>query len=596
MLLVLTCPGCQANVSAPEEAAGKPMRCPTCKTVVVVPAPGNPMKSAPWPEPVPAAGGPPGPEGAPRRRRKGRRVSGLALLPLAVLPLGLPLLGLAFPTGWFSMVLLGFVGLLLTGGNLAVVFMRAWPTVVRVLGPLGVAAVGYLAAALLVLLVYAAINGPAFQGTAWQEFKTPDGRCRMLMPGQPRLKPQFVHGPNRTVDVYILEMDPRGDSGYMFCGDEMPPQFQNLPPQNHFRRTRDGLLRSLPGATLVSERHLQLANRHPGYEFVLDLGSKGKAYNRLYVVAGRQMYMLAVLGPMPESDALKFLDSFQLLQEPPPAAQGDPRGQEPDPAPELLLKRPPPPAGPFPLPPDQRPRVPPAHQPLRPALAAHLPEASQFPGLIACWKFNEGGGDMLIDSTGQGHSGTVRGGWWVAGVRGTGLLLDGQGDHVDFGDSPQFNYAAGSGFTIAGWFLTKRDQGTILSQRNYHHPNPVVRVGIESGKLCAVVRCDRVKESQVRIQGQAVKLDEWQHFALVRAPDGTVELFLNGVSQGRQRQAASDGPITTNLRAVGSERYQAVKGGGKQPDAFLHGCVDEFCIYDRALAVAEVERLSGLKR
>src|SRR2546423_610715 len=38
MPLRLTCPGCKRTVSVPDEAAGKTVRCPACKTPFVVPA------------------------------------------------------------------------------------------------------------------------------------------------------------------------------------------------------------------------------------------------------------------------------------------------------------------------------------------------------------------------------------------------------------------------------------------------------------------------------------------------------------------------------------------------------------------------------
>jgi hypothetical protein len=777
MLLVLTCPGCQANVSAPEEAAGKPMRCPTCKTVVVVPAPRNPLVSAPWSEsvpqvsrPVPEAPDPwPGSEEAPRRRRGRRRVSGLALLPLALLPLGLPLVGLAFQSGWFPMLLLGFVGLLLTGASVGIVVVRSLPTVGRVLGALGVAGAGYLATALLFWVIHVAMNTPTLPGAAWQEFKSPDGSCRMQMPGPPQRKPQFVAEFNQTVDLHAVGFDTgSGKISFGYTGTDIPPQFQHVSLDDRFRGAKEKMIQALPGATLVSERRLLLANQHPGYEFVLDGGHNGRAYTRLYVVEGRRLYMIAALGPVAEVDAYRFLDSFQLLQNPPQVAQGDPKGKPADqpkekgkakeevrwqefrgpdgccrmqmpgppaakpqflpetnqnvdlytawvdanragftfsgydipektrhvgledrfraaredmlrvaagavvvserrlqlanrhPGYELVLKHeargkaharmfvvggrrvyalavigsptqeevtrfldsfevlkdPPPdkvptkkqdpllakllePApplpGPFPRSPDQRTPIPLEDQPWPPDVAAQLPDATRFAGLIGYWKFDEGRGVRVDDASGQGNHGTVRGGWWVNGVKGKGLLLDGHADHFDFGDSPRYNYAAGSGFTVAGWFLTKRNQGSVLSQRNYHSDLPAVDVSVESGKLWGTVRCDNAPGSLVRLKGQDVALDKWQHFALVREPDGTVELFLNGVSQGRLQKPGSDGAITTNLRAVGYERYLAKKKE-TGPRYHLHGSVDEFCIFSRALSAAEVERLAGLKR
>jgi hypothetical protein len=74
-----------------------------------------------------------------------------------------------------------------------------------------------------------------------------------------------------------------------------------------------------------------------------------------------------------------------------------------------------------------------------------------------------------------------------------------------------------------------------------------------------------------------------------------VELFLDGDSQGRATGRESAGAITTDLRALGSERYW-VKQGRKGVDgaaAYLEGSIDEVCVFDRVLSAEEIQMLAG---
>jgi hypothetical protein len=534
-----------------------------------------------------------------RRPRPGRRrVSVPVLLPVALLPLGLPLIALPFQSGWVGALVLGLVGVVLVGLNVALLCVKNFPTVGRVGGSLAIAAAGYVLTTAILLGAAAASRPNLIPDENWKEFKSPDGRCRMQMPGTPRLRQEFLAPLEQNVDQHEVSLD-AGRTVFSFAGFDIPDKFKHVALEDRFRGARDGMMNVEPGVRLVSERRIDLAGQHPGTEFILDARSKGRAHVRMYVV-GRRIYLLAVFGHVHTTDALRFLDSFQLA-DPVRAAQADAKAgpaeqaKQPDPLRAKLLQPAPPPGGRSPIDPDTRKPIPPEELPPPPDVADRIPDAKQFPGLIGYWRFNEGRGVVVTDSSLQGNPGTVRGGWWINGVKGRALLLDGKGDHFDFGSSERFHYAAGSGFTVAGWFYTRRDLGTLLSQRNYHSELPAVEVSIERGNLWGGVRCDNAPASLVRIKGNAVPLDRWQHFALCREPDGTVELFLNGVSQGRLRKDGSDGAITTNMRTLGYERFMDLKKG-TAPIRYLHGGVDEFCIFERALTATEVAQLAGVKR
>ena len=57
----------------------------------------------------------------------------------------------------------------------------------------------------------------------------------------------------------------------------------------------------------------------------------------------------------------------------------------------------------------------------------------------------------------------------------------------------------------------------------------------------------------------------------------------------------SKGAITTDLRALGSERYWVKQGrkGGDGASAYLEGSIDEVCVFDRVLTTEEVRTIAG---
>jgi hypothetical protein len=245
--------------------------------------------------------------------------------------------------------------------------------------------------------------------------------------------------------------------------------------------------------------------------------------------------------------------------------------------PEGLPAGPPPPA----------PALPP---PARPA--AVPPPATQFPGLLGYWSLDEGQGDRATDSSGNGLHAKIVNGRWVEGVRGKALYLSGPGSYLDYGDSPRLSFAARGSFTLAFWAQTRRADGTLLSQRQSTDGSPVVDIFIEGGRVTAQVRQDRSEiQGPVAINGGRIGDGAWHHVVLMRDGDA-VELFLDGVSQGKKSGPASGGAITTNLRAVGSERYWTTRGANFGNPSF-EGSVDEFCAFGRALKADEVRSLAG---
>jgi hypothetical protein len=219
------------------------------------------------------------------------------------------------------------------------------------------------------------------------------------------------------------------------------------------------------------------------------------------------------------------------------------------------------------------------------------PSPKTIPGLIGYWAFEEKEGSRVADGSGNKADGVMHGGRRIPGIKGQALWFNGNSDYFDYGPSPRFNFGAKAPFTFAGWVRT-RDQGPIVSQRHNADGGPDIIVEVDfGGNLAALVREDRGEwGEQAKVNGKGVRDGQWHHFALTRNAGNRIELFLDGVSQGKGTGANAGGSITTDLRALGSERYWLAHGGGKSNWA---GVVDEFCIFDRELTAKEIEKLAG---
>ena len=69
-------------------------------------------------------------------------------------------------------------------------------------------------------------------------------------------------------------------------------------------------------------------------------------------------------------------------------------------------------------------------------------------------------------------------------------------------------------------------------------------------------------------------------------------LYIDGTHAGEGFGLEANGPITTDLRSLGREG-RAEAQGKHGPEVYFDGAVDEFCIFNRALEVDEIKRLSG---
>src|SRR5262249_30869188 len=161
-----------------------------------------------------------------------------------------------------------------------------------------------------------------------------------------------------------------------------------------------------------------------------------------------------------ESDFYKFLDSFEVLGNPPAVANAPINNLPPPnwggdmvkpllPHLEKPIEWPQLPEVPVPKPPDERGAPPWTPQP--PRFQVSPADATKLQGLVAYWALDEGKGTQVADKSGRSPAGKVVGGWWIDGVRGKAVLFDGRADYLDLGESPALNIGDKQPFTLSLW-------------------------------------------------------------------------------------------------------------------------------------------------
>ena len=188
------------------------------------------------------------------------------------------------------------------------------------------------------------------------------------------------------------------------------------------------------------------------------------------------------------------------------------------------------------------------------------------------------------DSTPNSNIGTPQGGVTQgdAGKVDGADTFDGISGYINYGTSTSLNFGVNSPFTFEGWVKTTESYGAILSQRHDTDGGAVIDVMLgydgavrSAGSLMGLVRQSSGSSGYARVTGPIVNDGNWHYFTLTRNSGNTIELFVDGISQGTASGSESGGTITTNLRALGSERIWVQAGFGTADDRYLNGAIDE---------------------
>jgi hypothetical protein len=203
-------------------------------------------------------------------------------------------------------------------------------------------------------------------------------------------------------------------------------------------------------------------------------------------------------------------------------------------------------------------------------------------GLVAAYGFNEGTGTTLLDQTGTGHTGTIAGAAWTAqGKFGNALTFDGVNDWVTVNDANDLDFT--TGLTVEAWVfptvsgggswrnvvIKERPGGEVYNLYANTDTNVPVMYGVRAAAPSQPLDASGVA---------SLTLNTWTHLAATY--DGTtLRLYVNGGLVGSRAVA---NPLLTS---TGVLRF----GGNSVWGEFFAGRIDEVRLYNRALAVTEIQ-------
>ncbi len=217
-------------------------------------------------------------------------------------------------------------------------------------------------------------------------------------------------------------------------------------------------------------------------------------------------------------------------------------------------------------------------------------------GLVAHWQFDEGSGNTTVNSSGNGHDGTISGATWTSpGWDGTGYCLDFDGQGTDRVSVGSFD-VTGNAISIACWFKADNldtpgndprmvskaiggdnEQHLFMVSSSRESDVKVLRFRLKTDGTTGELEADTTTGT--------IELDVWIHVAATW--DGvTMRIYKNGVEVG---SLAKGGTLSTNPAANVSIGNQPA-GTGDRP---FDGLIDDVRIYDRALSQEEITWLAG---
>jgi hypothetical protein len=203
-------------------------------------------------------------------------------------------------------------------------------------------------------------------------------------------------------------------------------------------------------------------------------------------------------------------------------------------------------------------------------------------GLVAAYGFNEGAGTMLADQTGTGHTGTAAGPTWTPqGKFGQALTFDGVNDWVTVNDANDLDFT--NGMTVEAWVYPTASGGgswrnVVIKEQTGGEAYNLYANADTNAPVVYVVRAAAPGAPLDARGTSSLPLNTWSHLATTY--DGTtLRLYVNGVLAGSRAVA---GPLLTSTGALRI-------GGNSVWGEYFAGRIDEVRLYNRALAVAEIQ-------
>jgi signal peptidase I len=200
-------------------------------------------------------------------------------------------------------------------------------------------------------------------------------------------------------------------------------------------------------------------------------------------------------------------------------------------------------------------------------------------GCVLYLTFEERGGRIVYDQSGNNNNGTIYGASWNYGKFGRALYFDGIDDHILVNNSPSLNV---SSITLCAWtYPTEFGTDRVIISKNYTSGNRSYEIRfLPDGRIRFVV----ILEGDVIVffdTPVSAEPNKWNFVAATYTSGQPLRIYLNktkyesSVTTGRIQ--SSDIPLTVGCRSV---LY-----------LFFKGIIDDVRVYNRALSDKEIRSI-----
>jgi len=205
---------------------------------------------------------------------------------------------------------------------------------------------------------------------------------------------------------------------------------------------------------------------------------------------------------------------------------------------------------------------------------------------VGYWRFDEGAGNIVHDSSGNGHDGAIYGASWAVGKTGYGLHFDGD-DLVEIPDSPDLNPAeitvemwANFGRLAYGGGTSGTDNQMLVCKGGWPRVGSYRIWQGGPNSSFQVLSFDLGPGTYVASPELILQTDRW--YRIVGTYDGDmIKLYLDGVLQASR-----------SIGRVQVGNAESLYFGYHDEDEwnyYLNGTLDEVAIYDHAKTAEEIQ-------